>query len=146
MSRQRQRIVLPRVEPPSVLDDSWWMPLILFFARLRDEASCDLWLADWDWREFMMMNGVLRRPKPFIVTYKHRQTRRELHVDRSGWAYQHRPTASGLGRYDRHKRLHDAFWRLDPLFLREVREAERSRGRDAWDDALEDDEPDTSSD
>lgn len=143
MSRQRQRIVLPRVEPPAVLDDSWWMPLILFFARLRDEGSCDLWLSDWDWREFMVMNGVERRPRPFIVVYKHTETRRCVNVDRSGWAYSFTASGPGLGRYQRHKRLRDAFWQLDPIFLHEVREHERARAGDPWE---RDDEPDTSSD
>lgn len=128
----RQRIVLPTVEPPAVLGDSWWMPLILFFGRLRDEGSCDLWLPDWDWRQFMMMHGVERKPRPFILVYKHIETRREVNVDRSGWAYWY--TASGeIGRFDRHKRLRDALWQLDPIFLHEVRQAERTRsGVDEW--------------
>jgi hypothetical protein len=141
----RQRLVLPSVEPPAVLDDSWWMPLILFFSRLKEERSCDLWLPDWDWRQFMVMHGIERRPRPFIVTYKHIETRREVNVDRSGWAYRYRAVGE-VGRYDRHKRLRDAFWQLDPIFLRKVREAEVARtGVDEWHEAWER-EPDTSQD
>lgn len=144
----RARIVLPTVEPPAVLDDSWWMPLILFFSRLRDEGSCDIWLGDWDWREFMVMHGVERRPKPFLIEYKHVHTRRHVIVDRSGWAYDQRGmSGTAIGRFDRHKRLHDAFWRLDPVFQQRVRESERAhRGVDEWGDPIEPDGPDTSSD
>lgn len=141
----RQRIVLPIVEPPAVLDDSWWMPLIYFFARLKDEGSCDLWLPDWDWRRFMVMHGVERRPRPFIIEYKHVDTRRCVHLDRSGWAY--RFSAVGeLGRYDRHKRLHRAFWQLDPIFMHQVKEGERARRGEWWEEDEPEREPDTSSD
>jgi hypothetical protein len=139
----RQRLVIPAVEPPAVLDDSWWMPLILFFGRLRDERSCDLWLPDWDWREFMVMHGIERRPRPFLVTYKHSETRCEVHVDRSGWAYRVRAVGE-LGRYDRHKRLRDAFWQLGPMQLREIRESQV--GRDWVEDDADDGEPHTSPD
>ena len=124
----RQRIVLPTVEPPAVLDDSWWMPLILFFSRLKDERSCDLWLPDWDWRQFMVMHGVERRPRPFLVVYKHVDTRREVNVDRSGWAYRYRAVGE-LGRFDRHKRLHDAFWQLDPRGSGRARGSRSGSGR-----------------
>ncbi len=140
----RQRLVFPTVEPPAVLGDSWWMPLVLFFGRLKDEGSCDMWLPDWDWRQFMVMHGVERKPRPFLLVYKHVETRRELTVDRSGWAYRFRAVGE-LGRYDRHKRLRHAFWQLDPIFLHEVRTAEQARsGLEDWE--REEQEPDAGSD
>jgi len=139
------RIVVPDGDGP--LDDSWWMPLIIFLGRLKDEGQSDLFLLDLDWRDFMVMHGVDRAPRPFVIAYKHVDSRGYLHIDRDGWAYRWRAVkGSDEGRLTSHRTLRDALTGVD-VFT--IVEANRARGRwhhrpPSWtdDDGWEDDPPD----
>jgi len=76
------------------IDDSLWMPLIVFLARTRDEGVHPALVWDLDFRDFMLMQGVVRKPRPFLYVYKHVESRRELIVDKDGSPYRYLPVGT----------------------------------------------------
>jgi hypothetical protein len=104
------------------VNDSLWMPLILFITRGKDEGVSPWLLHELDFRDFMLMHGVERKPRPFLYVYKHTESRRELAVDKDGSPYRYLPRADGSDGQYRTSDFRGAVWQLDPLFLRDVRE------------------------
>ena len=102
------------------VDDSLWMPLILFLVRAKDDGVSRWLLDELDFRHFMLMHGVERKPRPFLYVYKHTESRREVAVDKDGSPYRFLPTGE-QGQY-RASDFTRAVWQLDPVFLRDVRE------------------------
>lgn len=118
------------------VDDSVWMPLIVFLARAREERVNPELLFELDFRDFMLMNGVERKPRPFLYIYKHCESRRHVNLDRDGSPYRFLPVGEH-GQY-RATSFHRAIWQLDPLFIREARCGNRG---DRFEDDLEDATP-----
>ena len=125
------------------LDDGWWMPLIVFLGQLKDEGLSVPFLLDLDWRDFMVMHGVDRSPRPFVIAYKHIDSRGYVHLDRDGWAYRWREVrGSEVGRYTRHRTLRDALTDVGVYFIVESNRARRRwHHRDEWEDEASDPAP-----
>lgn len=117
------------------VSDSLWMPLILFLARAKDEDVHQAFVHPLDFRDFMLMHGVERKPRPFLYVYKHVESRREVAVDKDGSPYRYLPTP-GDGQY-RTSTFHRAIWQLDPIFIRDARAHRRGEDLD-----LDDGDPD----
>ena len=101
------------------VDDRLWLPLIRFIARAKDNGVAPWAVFELDYRDFMLMNGVERRPRPFLYVYKHVDSRRHVCVDEEGTPY--RLVAGGTdGRY-LVSLFTRAVWQLDPIFIREAR-------------------------
>lgn len=105
------------------VDDSLWMPLIVFLSRAKDERILPALVYPLDFRDFMLMHGVERRPRPFLYVYKHVESRREVAVDKDGSPYRFLPSGEN-GQY-RANTFHRAIWQLDPIFIRDVRARRR---------------------
>jgi hypothetical protein len=97
--------------------DSQWMPLIVFLARAKDEPRVFApMLEHLDFRDFMLMHGVERKPRPFLYVYKHVDSRRDVVVDADGSPYRFLPRGDD-GQY-RTSEFSRAVWGLDPWFIR----------------------------
>jgi hypothetical protein len=116
--------------------DALWMPLIVFLARTREEGVYPPLAWELDFRDFMLMNGVERKPRPFLYVYKHVESRRELAVDKDGSPYRFLPSGKH-GQY-RTSDFRRAVWQLDPLFIRAVRRRRRGEVGEGIDDDLGD--------
>src|SRR4051812_48718732 len=101
------------------VNDSLWMPLILFIVRAKEEQVSPWLVHELDFRDFMLMHGVERKPRPFLYVYKHCESRREVALDKDGSPYRYLPRGED-GQY-RTSTFDRAVWQLDPVFLREVR-------------------------
>ena len=110
-----------------------WMPLILFLARAREEGVHPAFLFELDFRDFMLLHGVERKPRPFLYVFKHIESRREVVVDQEGSPYRFLPRAES-GQY-RTSSFNRAVWQLDPLLIRDER---RRRRGDTVEDEFED--------
>ena len=114
------------------VDDSLWMPLIVFLARAKDEDVHPAFVYPLDFRDFMLMHGVERKPRPFLYVYKHVESRRYLAVDRDGSPYRFLPSGEN-GQY-RTSTFHRAIWQLNPIFIRDARAFARRGGASEDDD------------
>jgi hypothetical protein len=78
-------IVFPFDEGP--LHESWLAPLEAVTRLVAGNPRFPFF----DPADFMIMNLVLRRPRPTLFLYKHYSTRRYLNLDDAGHAYRYIP-------------------------------------------------------
>ena len=95
----------------------WWAPLEAVARVVAGEPHYRFF----DLADFMLMGKLRRRkPRPDLLIYKHRFTRRYLHLDEAGHAYRYvapRDLSRAHGRHLRHRDLGAA---LDALRLWEL--------------------------
>jgi hypothetical protein len=104
------KFVFPSEDEP--LDPSWFEPLQLVSATIAGNHRYRFF----DSKDFMIMGRVVRSPRPSIVLYKHRFTRRYLNLDDTGRPHRYvapRDGATGHGRYLVHRDLRAALDHLD---------------------------------
>lgn len=107
------------VSPPHChpLPDEWTRPLDSV-ARAIDGVRPYRHFALGD---FMIMGKEVRRPRPDVVLYKHRYTRRYLNLDQAGHAYRYigpkNVESTYSGRYVAHRDLRRALDRLELWLL-----------------------------
>jgi hypothetical protein len=93
--------------------DTWFAPLHLVADAIAGQPRYRRFATD----DFMVMSRVLRGPRPSVLLYEHRITRRYLNLDDTGRPYRFVLTRSGAethGRYQPHRDLRAA---LDHLAL-----------------------------
>ncbi len=95
------RFIVPSEDRP--VDDTWWCPLEHVALEM---SKCERWSDQFfDLGDFMLMDGIQRRPRPLLVLYKHVHTRRYLNLDLAGRPYRYFPPKTdpdGAGRYVEH--------------------------------------------
>jgi len=100
----------PEGEP---IDPSWWAPLEAVGRAVAATPRYRFFDVD----DFMLMCGLDRRPRPRLLLYKHRLTRRYLNLDDAGHAYRYIAPRSleskSSGRYVGHRDLRIALDALD---------------------------------
>ncbi len=68
------------------IGDNWWAPLEAVASVVADEPHYRFF----DLADFMHVGKLRRRePRPDLLIYKHRFTRRYLHLDEAGHAYRY---------------------------------------------------------
>jgi hypothetical protein len=102
-------------DPDQPLNPSWRAPLEAIARAVAGKWKYQFF----DLGDFMIMLRVVRPPRPSLVLYKHRYTRRYLNLDDAAHAYRYIESKdpSGSGRYLAHRDLTDA---LDHLGLWEL--------------------------
>ena len=103
------RYEFPNQEGP--LDVAWIEPLRMI-ERVLAQPGATVADSFFDLDDFMIMTRLIRSPRPSIVLYKHRHTRRYINLDDAGHAYRYypppRPDSRGNGQYRRHQDLRTA--------------------------------------
>ena len=96
----------------------WWTPLLLAASAVRRARVP--WPIHLD--DFMLMGRVDRGTRPAVWIYKHRDSRRELHLDATGQPYKftRTPNAASYGRFTA-CRIRQAIYLADlPTFVEPV--------------------------
>lgn len=131
---------MKRMFPPDEgrLDASWFDPLLKVQRALAAPGGMP---SDrfFDPHDFMIMERLVRRPRPDLWLYKHIHTRRYINLDADGHAYRYfpprSPDSTREGQYRRHRDLRSAVRTLGLWELPWMKPGlEAFRGGNEWSD------------